>query len=195
MLPQNNFRKVTLNTPRLTLREFEDADLAAVHDYAQDPETTKYLDWGPNTLKDTTIFLNESLGFQKERPRNTFDMAVIADADKRLVGACSVTVIDTKKKIAALGYVINRKYWGNGYASESAAALIKFAFEKLGIEKVVATCDALNVGSEKVMQNVGMKQESKLAKHKFIKGKYRDELLYGIDKTAWTAHLAANASR
>ncbi|MBI2809570.1 MAG: GNAT family N-acetyltransferase [Candidatus Melainabacteria bacterium] len=178
--------RVTMKTKRLTLREFEDADLAAVHDYAQDAETTKYLEWGPNTLKETTVFLNESLGFQKEKPRVTFDMAIISDSDHRLLGACSVTILDKKKKIAALGYVLNSKFWGQGYATEAANALAKFAFEELGMDKILATCDALNEGSESVMKKIGMQKEQKLSKDKFIKGFYRDTLVYSIDREAWT---------
>lgn len=180
---------VSIKTERLTLREFHENDLAAVHDYAQDSETTKYLEWGPNTLKETSVFLNESLGFQKEKPRITFDMAIIADAENRLVGACSVTIIDRRKKVAALGYVINSKFWRRGYATEAAAALTKFAFEELGMDKILATCDSLNWGSEKVMVNNGMTQDVKLSKDKFIKGHYRDTLVYSLTRAQWTENL------
>ncbi|HEY9679148.1 MAG TPA: GNAT family protein [Drouetiella sp.] len=191
---KDTYELITLKTARCTLREFTSADLAAVHEYAQDAETTKYLDWGPNSLKDTTVFLNESLGFQLEIPRTTFDMAVISDAENRLVGASSVTIIDRENKVGALGYVINRKYWGSGYASEAAAALARFAFEQLHMEKLLATCDSLNVASEKVMRNIGMTLEQKFARHKFMKGKYRDELLYSVTRDDWAAHLR-NRSR
>ena len=183
--------RVTMKTKRLTLREFQDADLAAVHDYAQDAETTKFLEWGPNTLKETTVFLNESLGFQKEKPRVTFDMAIISDTDQRLVGACSVTILDRKKNIAALGYVINSKFWGQGYATEAANALAKFAFEQLGMEKIMATCDALNEASESVMKKIGMHKEQKLSKDKFIKGSYRDTLVYSVDRAVWVQKNSA----
>jgi RimJ/RimL family protein N-acetyltransferase len=178
---------VTMKTKRLTLREFHDSDLPAVHAYAQDAETTKYLEWGPNTLKETTVFLNESLGFQKEQPRVTFDMAIIVDGDQKLIGACSVTILDKKKRISALGYVLHSKAWGQGYATEAANALAKFAFEELGMDKILATCDAMNLASERVMQKIGMRKESELAKDKFIKGMYRDTLVYSLDQATWTA--------
>lgn len=177
---------VTIKTKRLTLREFQDADLAAVHDYAQDLQTTRYLEWGPNTLKETSVFLKESLGFQKERPRVTYDMAIIADAEQRLVGACSVTVIDSTKKMAAIGYVLNSKFWGRGYATEAANALAKFAFEVLGMEKLMATCDALNTASESVMKKLGMQLEQKLQRDKYMKGAYRDTLVYSVERSVWS---------
>lgn len=181
-----DFNSVTIKTERLTLREFEDADLAAVHDYAQDSETTKFLEWGPNTLKETSVFLNESLGFQKENPRVTFDMAIISDSEHRLVGACSVTILDKKLKTAALGYVLNSKYWGRGYATEAANALARFAFEELDVDKLMATCDALNTASEGVMKKLAMEQEQRLYRDKFIKGLYRDTLVYAVDRDTWS---------
>jgi [ribosomal protein S5]-alanine N-acetyltransferase len=181
-----DFNSVTIKTERLTLREFEDSDLAAVHDYAQDSETVKYLEWGPNTLKETSVFLNESLAFQKEKPRITFDMAIISDSEHRLVGACSVTILDKKKKTAALGYVLNSKFWGRGYATEAAQALARFAFEELGVDKLMATCDALNTSSESVMKKLSMEPEQRLYRDKFIKGMYRDTLVYSVNRATWT---------
>ncbi len=187
MIKPQDSSMVSIKTKRLTLREFKDSDLPAVHEYAQDPETTKYLEWGPNTLKETTVFLNESLGFQRDKPRLTFDMAIILDQDNKLIGACSVTILDKKKRIAALGYVLSSTAWGHGYATEAASAIAKFAFEELGMDKILATCDALNVASERVMEKVGMQKESKLAKDKFIKGMYRDTLVYSITHSSWLA--------
>lgn len=176
---------VTIKTDRLTLREFQEADLAAVHDYAQDADTTRYLEWGPNTLKETSVFLSESMGFQKEKPRVTFDMAIISESEQRLVGACSVTVLDSRKRLGALGYVINSKFWGRGYATEAACALARFAFDELGMEKLMATCDARNSASEGVMKKLGMHQEQKLIRDKYIKGGYRDTLVYSVDRSTF----------
>lgn len=182
---QQDLNCVTIKTDRLTLREFQEADLAAVHDYAQDAETTKYLEWGPNTLRETSVFLNESMGFQKEKPRVTFDMAIISDTEQRLVGACSVTILDSREKLGAIGYVINSKFWRHGYATEAACALARFAFDELGMEKLMATCDAQNSASEAVMKKLGMHQEQKLVRDKYIKGTYRDTLVYSVDRSTF----------
>lgn len=182
---QQDLNCVTIKTDRLTLREFQEGDLAAVHDYAQDAETTKYLEWGPNTLRETSVFLNESMGFQTEKPRVTFDMAIISDTEQRLVGACSVTVLDSAKKLGAIGYVLNSKFWRRGYATEAACALARFAFDELGMEKLMATCDAQNSASEAVMKKLGMHQEQKLIRDKYMKGTYRDTLVYSVDRSAF----------
>jgi RimJ/RimL family protein N-acetyltransferase len=176
---------VSIKTERLLLREFVDSDLPAVHEYAQDKETTKFLDWGPNSLRETTVFLTESVGFQQEQPRNTFDLAVTVSATTKLIGGCSVAILDHDKRIAGLGYILNRSAWGIGYASEAAQALLQLAFDDLTMQKVMASCDSENKGSENVMIKLGMLKEAHLKRDKFMKGKYRDTLVYSITRSDW----------
>src|ERR1700722_11245538 len=114
---------VSIKTERLLLREFVDADLLAVHEYAQDRQTTQFLDWGPNSLRETTMFLTESVGFQHEQPRNTYDLAVTVSETANLIGGCSIAILDHDKRVAGLGYILHRGAWGKGFASEAAAAL------------------------------------------------------------------------
>ena len=174
----------SITTERLILREFIPEDLLAVHEYAKDPETTQYLDWGPNSLKETEVFLKESLDFQRAQPRTTYDLAVVISAENRLVGGCSVAIIDQESRTAALGYVLNRAVWRGGYATEAAGAMLNFAFDELGATNIIAMCDALNIGSERVMQKLGMTKVVHKKKDKFLKGKYRDTLVYSIARPA-----------
>lgn len=177
---------IPIKTDRLLLREFVDSDLLAVHEYAQDKENTKFLDWGPNTLRETGIFLRESLAFQMEQPRNTYDLAVtIADQSAKLIGGCSIAILDHEQRVAGLGYVINKCAWGKGYATESSSAMLKLAFNELGMQRVMATCDGENVASEKVMLKLGMMKEAHISRDKFYKGKYRDTLVYSISRSDW----------
>ena len=56
-----------LETERLILREFREADFEAVHEYGSDPEVVKYMLWGPNTEQDTREFIRKVLVQQKEQ--------------------------------------------------------------------------------------------------------------------------------
>jgi len=155
-------KMVSIKTDRLLLREFVDSDLLAVHEYAQDRETTKFLDWGPNSLRETTVVLSESVGFQHDKPRTTIDLAVTELATAKLIGGCSIAILDQEKRIAGLGYILNRAAWGKGYASEAAQALLNMAFDDLAMQKVLASCDSENTASENVMIKLGMLKEAHL---------------------------------
>lgn len=67
-----------------------------------------------------------------------------------------------------VGYVFNRNYWGNGYATESLNALINYAFEKLGIRRIIAMCDPNNLNSWHLLERVGMRREGTLLKNVYF---------------------------
>ena len=56
-----------------------------------------------------------------------------------------------------LGYWIGESYWGMGYCTEAAKALIQFSFHTLGLKKIVAEHLTSNPASGKVMKKAGMR--------------------------------------
>jgi GNAT superfamily N-acetyltransferase len=74
--------------------------------------------------------------------------------------------------------VLARHAWGRGYATEAAAALLAFGFDEAGLHKISATCDPENIGSSRVLQKIGMRQEGRLQDHLLVRGQWRDRLLY-----------------
>ena len=55
-----------------------------------------------------------------------------------------------------VGWRLPHEQWGKGYATEGAAAALRFAFETLGADEVVAMTSALNLRSQRVMERLGM---------------------------------------
>ena len=84
-----------------------------------------------------------------------------------------------------IGYSLNRKFWGQGYATEAAEALVKFGFGQLNLHRIFATCDPFNVASARVLEKAGMQREGHFRQHKWVKGKWRDSLLYAILDCEW----------
>ena len=60
------------------------------------------------------------------------------------------------EKEADIGWLIDKRYWGNGYASQAATLLVGYLEVKLKRTDIVAYCDARNIPSQKVMQKIGM---------------------------------------
>jgi hypothetical protein len=71
-------------------------------------------------------------------------------------------------------------FWGKGYATETANALVDFGFDKLNLHRVFATCDPANTASAHVLEKIGMKREGRMREHMWARGKWRDSLLYAI---------------
>jgi len=176
---------VNIQTTRLILREFEDEDWVAVHEYARDAEVSKYMEWGPNTEKETRNFVKGARTFRREDPRRHYELAIFHKEDKKIVGGCGLTVFDSGLHQAALGYTLHRSYWNKGIATEAALAVMRYGFEELKLHRIHATCDVLNIGSAAVMRKCGMRQEGHFLEERLIKGSWRNTYLYAILASEW----------
>lgn len=166
----------TLRTERLRLRDFTSSDVSGVHRYASDPEVCRYMDWGPNTLAQTETFVREEVAAAAASARDSFPWVITLDSV--VIGACSVTVTSHAHRRGEMGYVLAQEHWGHGYASEAAAAVLDFARDELGLERVEATCRRGNLASQRVLRKIGMQREGVLRSHVVIRGRREDSLLF-----------------
>jgi len=176
---------VIICTERLILREFDETDWQAVHNYASNPEVVRYRHWGPNTTKETQEFIRRSIVCQKEQPRRNYTLAIILKADEKLIGGCGIHISDPENRKGWIVYCLNRLFWGCEYATEVAKALLRFGFLQLGLHRIFATCDIKNIGSSKVLEKISMRREGHLREHELLKGSWRDSLLYAILEHEW----------
>ena len=86
-----------------------------------------------------------------------------------------------------LTYLYARLFWGRGYATEAARAILAYAFRDLDLHRVYATCRPANVGSSRVLEKLGMRREGHLVQHRWMKGRWQDSLLYAILDDEWLA--------
>jgi len=182
---RNGGTMASLETDRLTLREFKERDWQAVHAYASDPEVVRHVEWGPNTEEDTRAFIQRALAQQQEQPRSNYGFAVVLKKQDLLIGACGIRISNPDQREGWIGYVFNRRFWGQGYATEAARALVAFGFDQLDLHRIFATCDPANVASARVLEKTGMRCEGHLREHKWQKGRWRDSLLYAILDHEW----------
>ncbi|KIL41542.1 GCN5 family acetyltransferase [Gordoniibacillus kamchatkensis] len=167
-----------LQTARLEIRDFVPNDAADVHRYASDPQVTAYMIWGPNTEQETADFIVRAIGMQRRQPRLDYELALTLRESGRLIGGCGIHVSEPEQ--GEIGYCIDRAHWRQGYASEAAAALLRFGFEELGLHRIYATCRPGNIGSAAVMKKIGMTYEGHMREHMRHKGGWHDSYQYSI---------------
>jgi RimJ/RimL family protein N-acetyltransferase len=165
-------------TARLLIREFQPADHSAIHAYASDPGVSRYTDWGPNNPETTTAFLAEAMRSAAALPRTRYALAVVDRADGKLIGSIELRITAETHCRGEMGYVVARPSWGQGLATEAAAAILRFAFDEVGLHKVTATCDPANAASARVLSKIGMQHEGNLHDHVMVRGQWRDRLLF-----------------
>ncbi len=103
-----------------------------------------------------------------------------------LIGGGRISVSDERHREGFIGYILNRDFWGQGYATELAQALIAFGFEKLGLHRIYATCDIENKASAHVMEKIGMQREGRLREHRLQGKNWRDQYVYAILDREWS---------
>jgi [ribosomal protein S5]-alanine N-acetyltransferase len=108
-----------LETERLLLREFRLEDEAGIYEYASDPEVVRFADWGPSELWIVRANLQRRLEDQEIWPRDSIEVAVELRGESCLIGIMRITLLDHTNRTADFGYTFNRRYWGNGYATET----------------------------------------------------------------------------
>jgi RimJ/RimL family protein N-acetyltransferase len=180
-----NLSPVSLTTARLIIREYCKNDFAGVHEYARDPETVKFMNWGPNTPKETRKFIELAVSQQEVEPRENYHLVIALQDTQRIIGGCGIHCRNSTFDQAEVGYCFNKKYWGQGFATESLGALLKFGFEILGAKRIKATCDTRNLASARVMEKNGMLQMKYIKKHLHQKGEWRDSFGYAILGSEW----------
>jgi RimJ/RimL family protein N-acetyltransferase len=81
--------------------------------------------------------------------------AVVLRKSGELIGAVTLRLVSAERR-AELGYWIGRPWWGRGYATEAACRLVRYGFERLGLERVDAQHLSHNAASGRVMEKIGM---------------------------------------
>lgn len=97
-----------------------------------------------------------------------------------LIGSASLRDIDREHLQAELGFWIGHEWWGKGYATEAAAAVIRFGFETLGLNRICAHHMARNPAAGRVLLHVGMRREGLLRERVKKWGVYEDVAVYAV---------------
>lgn len=146
-----------IKTERLLLRPLDLSDLESMHEYASDKENTMYMCHLPRKIDETAEFLSSvTKEWEKDMP-TFYEFAIELDGIQ--IGSISVYLSDNRDS-GDLGWILNKKYWHNGYATEAAMALKDFALNILQVKKLTVNCDCRNIASSRVMEKIGLKLES-----------------------------------
>lgn len=174
-----------LHTERILLREFTWGDLDAVYAYEADPRVVAYVCYGPATKAECRQVLASDIAHQTAQPRLFYHLALVLVSTERLIGWCGLKITDPMHRQGELGYALQRAYWGHGYASEAAQAMLAFGFESLNLHRIAGTCHPANQASIRVLEKVGMLYEGCLREHKWCKGHWRSSNLYAVLDHEW----------
>lgn len=112
---------------------------------------------------------------------------MIDRADGRLIGNSGIRVNDPEQREATIGYELDPRVWGHGFATEAAGAILAFGFERLDLHRVWAECVADNAASARVLEKLGLRREAHFRQHRWYRGRWWDTLVFAILAEEWQA--------
>lgn len=174
-----------LTTERLLLREFVESDWEVVLAYQQDPLYLRYNEWDSRTPEQVRGFIQMFLDHQKQDPRYKFQFAITLRPSGQFIGNCGVRKDSVEAREGDIGYELDSRYWGKGYATEAAQAVLDFGFSQLKLQRISAWCIADNIGSARVLEKLGMRLKIRNREHQYFKGRWWDTLSYTISREEW----------
>ena len=174
-----------IETPRLIRREFVVGDWPAVLAYQSDPRYLRLYAWTARSEADARAFVAGFVASQAVAPRRKYQLAITLRDGGELIGNCGIRLAESGVQVADLGYEISPEYWGRGYATEAARAMLDFGFGTLGLHRIWAECVPENAASRRVMEKLGMRREGRLRQTQRYKGRWWDTLVYGILEDEW----------
>jgi RimJ/RimL family protein N-acetyltransferase len=119
-------------------------------------------------------------GRMNDQPRTAFEVAIVLEAERRVIGGVGIRIKSEKHREGDIGYVLNRRYWSLGIITEAARAMLEYGFSELKLHRIYATCDAENAASARVMEKLGMQYEGRKRQNELVKGRWRDTVMYAI---------------
>jgi len=167
---------INLESDRLLLRNIQASDEELIVNLWMNPDVTKYMG-GPRKREQMLEDVSENL----ENPFcEEYDLwPLIEKASNQLIGHCGLLSkeVDNQNEIEVI-YVIDKPYWGKGYATEICGMLIEYAFNEKNLNRVIALIKPDNKGSEAVAIKNGMHLEKEVIRqgdtrmYLYVKEKY-----------------------
>jgi [ribosomal protein S5]-alanine N-acetyltransferase len=144
-----------IETPRLILREFDRSDLPALTPIFADPQVMKFSTMGIYSISQTEKAIDH---FIDSYNRLGFGFwAVILKESNLLIGYCGLAIdrIDNQDE-PEIGYRLNSKFWGKGFATEAASASIEYGFDRIKLPYILGAAQPKNIASVRVLKKLGM---------------------------------------
>lgn len=173
-----------METERLIIRRFQADDWQDLYEYLSQEEVVKFEPY-------ETFSKEASKQEAINRSNNNAFWGVCLKSSGKLIG--NIYLARQEFDTWELGYVFNKNFQGNGYATEAALALVDNAFKEQNARRVIAMCNPLNKPSWKLLERIGLRKEGHLLQNIYFKKDelnrpiWADTYEYGILVSEWLA--------
>lgn len=178
-----------LETPRLLLRPFTEADAADLYAYARDPRIGPIAGWPPH----------KSEAESREIIRTVFSKPGVFAMEWKETGRVAGSVGLVGAHPAGehpgcpddeVGYALSHAAWGRGLAAEAVSAVLEYGFTELGLERIWCGHYAGNWRSRRVMEKCGFSYQFSKTEYVALMGETRQSYFYVLTKENWRGAIS-----
>lgn len=183
-----------IETNRLLLRPFVEEDCPAMFSIQSNPAMTEFTPDEPwKSIDDAYHFLRFAQKlYRHEQAFEGFRyfFAVVERDSNQVIGYCGLGGPEFDRTLTEVFYSIDKPFWGKGYATEVAKALLQYGFDHLNLDKIIGFADERNKASLRVLEKAGMTRTGIISglqtQHDYFNGEIRFELSRGewVDQQA-----------
>jgi RimJ/RimL family protein N-acetyltransferase len=149
-----------LETDRLLLREMKLSDAEALFEMDSNPKVHQYL-WNKPLTEISEVFSYIENVRTQYKNTNIGRFVVILKETNDLIGWAGLKynteMVNNKVGFYDIGYRLNEKFWGKGYASEASYAWLDYGFNTMKIKVMEAAAHVDNIASNKILLKIGLK--------------------------------------
>ena len=175
-----------LETDRLLLRRFTEADLDAFLAYRNDPEVAKWQGWSvPYPREKAVEFIEEMKNRDPNEPGGWLQIAIVTKSENEFIGDAAFFVKKDDNRQAYIGCTIMQKHWRKGYGVEATRRLLAYLFDERDMHRVIAETDVENAASWNTLERIGFRREAHLIENIWFKGAWASEYHYAMLESEW----------
>lgn len=173
---------ITIKTNRLVLRSFIIGDTSSMfYNWAGDRDVCQYMAWPQRKSLEETQNIIEKVIKAYTKP-SYYQWNVTLKENNESIGIAGLSIVDEGYLCGGVSYCIGKNYWGKGIATEVLKAVLDFAFNEVGFNRIEAYHSINNPSSGRVMEKAGMTFEG-MARQKYKSNLgFEDSNMYGILK-------------
>lgn len=183
-------------TERLTLRLMTSADVDDVYAYQSREDVCRYLLFEPRTrekvIEKVDAFSKATtLAKDGDFLQLALELPATDDAPARVIGDSFFRLSSVEESRGEIGWTMHPDFTGHGYASEAAREMLRIAFERMGLHRVIANLDPRNEASIALCLRLGMREEAYFVKDMWFKGEWADTGIYALLREEWLVASSA----
>ncbi len=176
---------LTLENDEVILRPLRESDFEEMLSLTSDPKVWDYFTSNLSDPESLRKWINTAVAAIEKKERMAF--AVIRKETNKIIGSSSLGSYSERDKRIEIGWTwMSERARGTGLNQSVKKLLLKYCFEELGLERVEAKTDVLNIGARKGLERSGFTEEGVLRSHTLLaNGRRRDSIYYSVLRNEW----------